>query len=344
MLKLSLVAGLAAAALIPTMASAQSSCEQQRGNQVAATVAGAGIGALLGSAIAGRGDHTTGAVVGGLGGAIVGNQISRSNADCAHAYGYYDRNSQWHANAVARADATGYYDRDGAWVEGAPSGYYRDGSWVRATTGGDASGYTDSHGRWVPASANGYYDSNGAWVTTASGYYDGRGRWVAGQTAGAYDAQGRWMPGARSGHIDSNGVWVADAQSGYYDSDHRWRAGPASGYYDTRGVWIATSPGGGYASGASYDRNGRSAGEPRDLAAREDRLEQRIRSAAADGSLSRYNARQDLGDLRSIRSQEANLRYHHGQLSQQDEAYLETRLDHLVDSLRASMNDARPGL
>ena len=124
MRKLFMVAGLAAAALIPSLASAQQSCESQRGNQVAGTVVGAGLGALLGSALAGRGSHTEGAVLGGVGGAVIGNAASAPSADCAHAYGYYDRNSQWHANAVARADARGYYDRNGAWVTGAPNGYY----------------------------------------------------------------------------------------------------------------------------------------------------------------------------------------------------------------------------
>ena len=64
-----LVAGAAVAALIPTFALAQTTCEQRATNRVVGTVAGAGIGALLGSAIAGHGDRTTGAVIGGVGGA-----------------------------------------------------------------------------------------------------------------------------------------------------------------------------------------------------------------------------------------------------------------------------------
>ena len=63
MRKLLLVAGLAAAALIPSLAVAQPSCEQQRDNRVVGTLAGAGIGALLGSAIAGHDDRAAGAVV-----------------------------------------------------------------------------------------------------------------------------------------------------------------------------------------------------------------------------------------------------------------------------------------
>ncbi len=137
MRKLFLVAGLAVAALVPSLASAQQSCESQRGGQVAGTVVGAGLGALIGSAIGGRGNHTTGAVIGGVSGAVIANSASAPSADCAHAYGYYDRDSQWHANAVARENAQGYYDRNGAWVVGAPTGHY------------------DTAGRWVVTGAYG---------------------------------------------------------------------------------------------------------------------------------------------------------------------------------------------
>lgn len=340
MRKLSLVAGLAAAALLPSMAFAQQSCESQRGDQVAGTVVGAGVGALLGSAIAGRGDHTTGAVIGGVSGAVVGNAMSAPSADCAHAYGYYDRNSQWHANAVARADARGYFDRNGAWVDGAPNGYYdASGNWMAARMDPSASGYTDANGRWVPASANGYYDDRGDWVATTSGHYDGSGRWVRGQSPGAYDAEGRWIDGASSGHRDANGVWVADAQPGYYDSDHRWRAGAAWGYYDAGGRWIATN---GYGAPVAYQSSGPlQSGMRHDIDTREARMEQRIRSSSDNGALPREDARRDMHDLSSIRSQEAQLRGGDGQLSTQDDAMLQARLDRLGDRLRQAIGDDR---
>ncbi len=334
MRKFSLVAGLAAAAFIPSLAMAQSSCEQQHGGQVAATVAGAGIGALLGSAVAGRGNHTTGALIGGVGGAIVGNQAGKPSADCAHAYGYYDHNSQWHANVVDRREATGYYDRDGAWIDGAPNGYYEGDRWVSARASTDAAGYTDSRGRWIPSSANGYYDDGGAWVATVSGHYDERGRWVAGQTAGAYDAQGRWMPGARSGHTNSQGAWVADPQPGYYDAAHVWRAGQANGYYDAQGQWQWI----GRTNGVSYETSNRAQGMYQDLGRREAWLDQRIRNAAADGSLDGRTSRQDLRELQSIRRSEATFRSRNGRLSNQDQAYLQARLDSLDASVRASRN------
>lgn len=128
----------AAASLIPTLAQAQQTCEQRKANRVAGTVVGAGIGAILGSAVAGHGDRGKGAVIGGVGGAVVGNQVAKGSGDCAHAYGYYDDNNNWHSNAVSRADARGYYDSRGNWVEGAP-----DGRW-------------DEDGRWSTANANGY--------------------------------------------------------------------------------------------------------------------------------------------------------------------------------------------
>ncbi|HEV2363372.1 MAG TPA: glycine zipper 2TM domain-containing protein [Caulobacteraceae bacterium] len=319
MRKLMLVAGLAVAALVPSLAFAQPSCGEQRDNQIGATIAGGALGAVAGSAVAPRGDRTAGAVVGGLGGAVIGNQIGRPNADCAHAYGYYDRDGRWHASDVAQANARGYYDRDGAWVEGAPNGYY------------------DSQRRFVPASVDGYYDNDGQWVTSVSGHYDDEGRWIAGQTTGAYDANGHWAPGARSGHADANGVWISDAQPGYYDSNHRWRAGPSQGYYDSRGVWISSA-----ASVASYGVNASYAGvrERHDEDSREAFLERRIRSSSRNGDLSGYDAARDIDTLNSIRHQEISMRDGAGEISQRDERRLQSRLDELTASLNASLDDA----
>ncbi len=308
---------------------------------MAGTVVGAGLGALLGSAIAGRGDHTTGAIIGGVGGAVVGNQVSAPNADCAHAYGYYDRNSQWHANAVARNDARGYYDRNGAWVSGAPNGYYdTSGNWNATQTDPSASGYTDSNGRWVPASAGGYYDDRGDWVAAASGHYDTAGRWIQGQAPGAYDSNGHWMAGASTGHRDGNGVWVADAQPGYYDSEHRWRPGSTWGYYDASGRWIATSHGD-YSTNATYEQGRAGPGMHRDLYEREAGMEQRIQTASANGSLSSADAHDDMRSLNSIRRRQRELRGPDGRMSQQDEAMMQGRLDRLGDQIRQSIGEDR---
>ncbi|HEY3697461.1 glycine zipper 2TM domain-containing protein [Phenylobacterium sp.] len=136
-----IVLGFAAATLIPSFAAAQQSCEERGANRTAGTVVGAGVGALVGSAVAGHGDRGTGAVIGGVGGAVLGNQLAKGNGDCRHAYGYYDNNGNWRANDVSRNDAQGYYDRNGNWIAGAP-----EGRW-------------DGNGRWVAASANGYGDN-----------------------------------------------------------------------------------------------------------------------------------------------------------------------------------------
>mgnify|MGYP000458605383 CR=1 FL=1 len=101
---------------------------------------------LAGSAVAGRDDRTAGAVIGGLAGAVIGNQVAArggvSTVDCSRAYGYYDENSRWHATGVRPADARGYYDREGGWVAGAPNGYYGSANrWVANTGTTEQDGY-----------------------------------------------------------------------------------------------------------------------------------------------------------------------------------------------------------
>ena len=155
---------IAAAAVLPLTATAQTSCERQQQNRVAGTVAGAGVGAVVGSQVSGRGARTEGSVIGGIAGAIIGNQLSKPKTDCNHAFGYYDTQGAWHVNAVDREVANGYYDRDGRWLSGAPNGYYDvSGSW---RTGGN--GYYDPDGRWVPPQVNGYYDANDRWIEVSA--------------------------------------------------------------------------------------------------------------------------------------------------------------------------------
>ena len=341
-----LAAGIAAAALLPTLALAQQTCEErQHNNRVAGTVIGAGLGAVLGSQVSGKGARTEGSVVGALAGGLAGNQLSKSKTNCAspNAYGYYDSNGAWHANAVDRASASGYYDRDGRWVDGVPNGYYdRDGRWIAANTEVAAAGYYDRNGRWVPASAGGYYDVNGQWVSaSASGYYDSRGRWVAGPATGRYDANGRWIAGQPAGHRDANGVWVADAQPGYYDSNGRWHAGQTYGYYDARGRWIATAPAaGGYASNASYTSGGVWAGAPMDIRGRQAWLQDRINRGASTGSLSRREADDARRELSRIDSQERAMPHdRNGRLSPSNAAIIQARQDDLARSIRADRRD-----
>jgi hypothetical protein len=317
MRKLLLAAGLAGAALIPSLAFAQQSCEPRRDTS-AAGIASAAINALL------------------------GNPAART--DCAHVYGYYDANGMWHANNVDRTSAQGYYDREGRWVAGAPNGYYdAQGRWIAANTTAAASGYYDTQGRWVPASAGGYYDVSGQWVTGAApGHYDSSGRWIAGPTTGQYDQYGRWMPGEPRGYRDANGVWVAGAEPGYYDSNGRWQAGPATGYYDANGRWIATAPAANnYGAYVAYEHRPNWAGAPTNFRARTNWLEQRIRTGIREGTLDRSEGQRVLRSLTTLRQQERRMRHYRGQLSQRDEMTVQTRLNNLYASLNWSQPERR---
>lgn len=56
------------------------SCARDRSNnRAAATVVGAGVGAVAGSAIAGNSSNTAGTVAGGVAGAIIGNQLAKGD-------------------------------------------------------------------------------------------------------------------------------------------------------------------------------------------------------------------------------------------------------------------------
>jgi hypothetical protein len=177
MRKLLLIAGLAAL-VVPSIASAQPGCrEQQHDNRVAGTVAGAGLGALIGSAVAGPGSRDTGAVVGAIGGGTVGNIAGGSSVNCDYLLaGYYDENGVWRANP-------GYYDDNGAWQTA--SGYYDgDGVWVEGV-------------RPLPPPSADTYGADVAYVG-ARGDLSGREDWLqqrieAGEDRGAltrYDADG----------------------------------------------------------------------------------------------------------------------------------------------------------
>ncbi len=321
-----LFASLAAAALVPSLAFADQTCEQQEANRRAATVGGAVVGGTIGAAVAGRDDRVAGAVIGGTIGAIIGNQAGRSDEPCVPAYGYYDRNGQWHAYNVNNDGARGYYDRDGRFVSGTPNGYYdNQGRWV-STTGG---GYYDNQRRYIPASVNGYYDENGNWISGAqAGYYNNRGQWVPGATTGWYDSNGRWQPGQGPGRRDANGYWIADPAPGYYDRNGRWHPGPAQGYYDSRGVWIST----GMSSGGGYGNNTGLA----DFYTRANNLESLINQAANDRALSRRQSNDARYELNAIRQAERTYRSDN-YLSDREARTLNDRLRRLEDRVRAQI-------
>lgn len=54
----------------------------QKENGTTGLLIGAGVGALAGNELAGRGDKTLGAILGAAGGAILGRAIDRSNSRC----------------------------------------------------------------------------------------------------------------------------------------------------------------------------------------------------------------------------------------------------------------------
>ncbi|HTK35443.1 MAG TPA: glycine zipper 2TM domain-containing protein [Caulobacteraceae bacterium] len=122
-----LIGALIGASTVPALASAQTpppGCVRQD-NRAAGTVLGAVGGAVLGSAIAGRGDKTTGAVIGGVGGAIVGNQIAGSSVRCPEGYYRQDQVQQPVQNYDRRDDRGDRYDRGGYGYGAGPDGFWR---------------------------------------------------------------------------------------------------------------------------------------------------------------------------------------------------------------------------
>ncbi|WP_240653170.1 hypothetical protein [Sphingomonas crocodyli] len=326
-----IAAALAATAMATTPTQAQTVvCKQDSGGRLAATVVGAGIGAILGRVITGRHGGTTGAIVGGVVGGVGANQLAKSDQDnCSRAYGYYDDQGRWHANRIGRGEAVGYYDRSGAWVQGAPNGYYDGDRWVALSGDAEASGYYDRDGRWVPVAASGYYAADDQWVpVSAPGYYDRSGRWIAGPVNGRYDSTGRWTTDSNTTYRPAGNGWVAASQPGYYDANGRWHAGQVTGYYDARGRWVSM----GGATNAAYD-------DRRDVRARVDRIGTRIDRNRERGLISSREATSARRELAQIRSSADRLRRSDGTYSARDEAYLQQRLDRLSTTVRADRED-----
>ena len=162
MRKLLVVAGLVAMTALPTVSSAQTSCEQARHDKrVAGTVLGAIGGAVLGGLVAGnRGHKDSGALIGGVGGAVVGNQLSRNGGPCPDGQiprdpnAYYDHDGNYHTAYVDRGGYrhSGYYDRGGVWH-------------VDYAANGDTSrGWRDRDGRWCHMEDRSYRSDNGEYV------------------------------------------------------------------------------------------------------------------------------------------------------------------------------------
>lgn len=355
-----LMAGIALTALVPTAANA-ARCEDHRTGRIAATIGGGAVGALLGTAIAGRGDNTEGAIIGGVVGAVAGNQIAKGSNDCKYAYGWYDKQGRWHATRVRASDARGYYDMNGDWVAGRPTGYYENGRWIAYSGDPETYGYTDANGYYIPASSYGYYDANDTWVSgTASGYYDSRGRWVAGPARGYYDSRGRWIAGENPDRYEGS-TWSGMEQPGYW-RDGRWVAGRTSGYYDSRGRWVQTGSGDNYANRDDRyndrddryrDRNDRYNdrdddtgrynwnNQPTNLEERITWLRDRVERLENRDRLSDAEARYAINELSAIESQHRIYVRSGGRLTIREEANTRTRLDRLSRRVNDQRQQAR---
>lgn len=326
-----LIAASIAALTASGAAQAATVCKQDSTGRTVATVAGAGIGAILGRVIDGGRHKEAGTIIGGVAGGVAGNQLAKGDDRCDVSYGYYDEGGRWHANRIDARAARGYYDRDNRWIDGAPNGYY-DGNnrWIAFNGDSQYSGYRDRDGRYVPVGVTGYYAADGQWVQASSpGYYD-RGRWVAGPAAGRYDSDGRWIADTNR-YNTPTGYWQAQTQPGYYDENGRWVRGETTGYYDGRGRWVST----GVASRPSSVAYTRS----RDVRVREARFEERIERLRDNGAISKNEARRARDQLASIRRDEANMRASGGRFTSNEESVIHQRLDQLGATLRADRND-----
>ncbi|QYE34470.1 hypothetical protein KZX46_17095 [Polymorphobacter sp. PAMC 29334] len=194
--------------------------------------------------------------------------------------------------------------------------------------------------------AYGYYDNSRRWHAnriegnSATGYYDRNGAWVVGAPSGYYDNDGRYIASQNGGYRDSNGYWVPARDQAYYAADGSYIDPRAVGYsapqpaYDPRAQGYQGDP---RAQGYQGDEG------PRDIRSREDRLAQRIDRFAADGTMNRDQAYRARADLDSIRRSERSMRHYNGQLSPQNEANIQARLDAMSQRLRDTKAQSQTG-
>ena len=87
-----MVAGLVAVVAAPSIVHAESCQRYAHDRKVTGTVLGGIGGALIGQAIS---HNTTGTVLGGVGGAVVGNQVARVNCDYPRRAAYRHRRTRY---------------------------------------------------------------------------------------------------------------------------------------------------------------------------------------------------------------------------------------------------------
>jgi hypothetical protein len=141
------LAALAAGALA-TPSFARDPCQQRKHNNgTAGAVIGGIAGAVLGNNVARGGGRTGGTIIGGVAGAAIGNSVGRSGTKC-EGYAYYNPNS-------------GYYDRDGRWHSYSANTYYNGG--YNGQYGYNNGYYAGQYGSDTSSYNRGYYDSYGNW-------------------------------------------------------------------------------------------------------------------------------------------------------------------------------------
>src|SRR5438105_1361598 len=117
MTRTALVAGLAAAIAIPSLAApvsadARTACEQRaHDRKVGGTIVGAVAGGLLGNALSHGGGRTGGTIIGAGVGAVAGNNLARINCDRPHAY-YRHRTHYGYASSARYAPREAYAGND----------------------------------------------------------------------------------------------------------------------------------------------------------------------------------------------------------------------------------------
>ena len=129
MRRTALIAGLAAAIALPSLAipqaaSARSYCEQRaHDRRVGGTVIGAVAGGLLGNALSHGGGKTGGTIIGAGVGAVAGNNLARTSCDRPRAYyrgsayhRYAARPYRYASTSACHYETRSYYDARGRLV------------------------------------------------------------------------------------------------------------------------------------------------------------------------------------------------------------------------------------
>jgi len=87
-----------------------SRCERDYAqNRQFMTGTSAALGAAVGAAVAGRDNREQGAAIGGLAGALIGNQLSARDDPCGYGFGGYNRDGRYGYERIPRRSDYGYY-------------------------------------------------------------------------------------------------------------------------------------------------------------------------------------------------------------------------------------------